>query len=304
MKNFKRIGIIGLGPLGSTILAFFKGKNFEVYPFEKNPLLKKSIEERGIKIIGEKNIKIEPFKLKDELKEIPFEILDFLIIATKAYDLKFLKKELPPLVFSIPFVLVQNGLNLEKELGKNFKFVFRFIPHFAVFKKGEGEVFFKEFKKLNYLGGREISLGEKITKTFNKANLKTVYKKNIDYFIWEKVILNSLLNPLSAILKKNMEEILKIKDIKSVIKEILKEAIKVAGKEKIVFNKNFERYALNYIKRGEKHFPSMYFDLMKNKETEIDFLNGKIADLGKKYKVETPMNDFIRILIKNYGRNF
>ncbi len=303
MKNFNKIGIIGLGALGSTLLAFFKSKKFEVYPFEKSHILKKSIEEKGIKIIGEKKIEIEPLKLMDKLNEIPFENLHFLIVATKAYDLKILKKELPP-AFSIPIVLVQNGLNLEKELGKNFKFVFRFIPHFAVFKNGEGDIFYKEFKKLNYLGGNEISLGKKITKIFNRANLKTLYKKNIDYFIWEKAILNSLLNPLSAILKRNMEEALKIKDIKIIIKEILKEALKVARKEGINFNKNFEKYALNYIKKGKKHFPSMYFDLMKNRETEIDFLNGKIADLGKKYKIKTPMNDFIRILIKNYGRNF
>ncbi|MCJ7698956.1 hypothetical protein MUO56_01725 [Candidatus Bathyarchaeota archaeon] len=44
---------------------------------------------------------------------------------------------------------------------------------------------------------------------------------------------------------------------------------------------------------------------MKRKRTEIDFLNGKIVELGRKHGVPTPVNetlvDFIRFLEETNG---
>jgi 2-dehydropantoate 2-reductase len=46
------------------------------------------------------------------------------------------------------------------------------------------------------------------------------------------------------------------------------------------------------------NFSSMYQDIIKGKKTEIDFLNGRIVDLGKKHRVPTPFNETLVSFIK------
>jgi len=38
---------------------------------------------------------------------------------------------------------------------------------------------------------------------------------------------------------------------------------------------------------------------MKKKKTEIDFLNGKIVELGRKHHIATPINETLVSLIKS-----
>lgn len=232
------------------------------------------------------------------LEDIPFEELYFLIVSVKSYDLRELFLKFPRIRHRIPVVLVQNGLGIEDEIkGKNLD-IYRFVCHLAVYKEKDYKIWIKQLKKINYLGGKDIERGREISKIFTLADLKTIFKEDIKKYIWEKTILNSLLNPLCAIFQKNMKETLKIKGIDFVLRNILKESLQVARKENIIFNKGFEKEAFKYLKIGGYHIPSMVFDLKKGR-TEIDFLNGKISQIGRKHKIFTPLNDFIVSLIKN-----
>jgi len=44
-------------------------------------------------------------------------------------------------------------------------------------------------------------------------------------------------------------------------------------------------------------------DLAKKKKTEIDFLNGYIVELGKRYGVPTPTNESVFSLVKMLERS-
>lgn len=295
------VGIIGTGSIGSVLLAFFNKNGFNIFPFEKNLKLRNQIEKKGIEIYYKKKIKVPPFKILDKLNKIPFEDLNFLIISVKSYDIEDLLKNLPQKAFNVPFVCVQNGFGIEEffKKYKNFN-IFRFVAHFAVYRKKEGNLFLNVMREKNYIGGSgDEKIGKLIAKSFRKAGIDTLYVRNINYIIWEKAILNCILNPLCAIFKKNMCQTLKIEGIQNIVKNILTESIKVAEKEGIKFPLNFEKKAMNYIKNGRGHFTSMFYDLKKRK-TEIDYLNGWISNLGKKHKIPTPTNDFITFLIKNY----
>jgi 2-dehydropantoate 2-reductase len=49
---------------------------------------------------------------------------------------------------------------------------------------------------------------------------------------------------------------------------------------------------------------SMLQDIMKEKPTEIDFLNGKIVELAKELDVKVPINKLLTSLIKGLERSF
>jgi 2-dehydropantoate 2-reductase len=71
----------------------------------------------------------------------------------------------------------------------------------------------------------------------------------------------------------------------------------VGKAEGICFQSNLEECVDRKIARYT-NFSSMYQDIMKQKKTEIDFLNGKIVELGKKHGIPTHINAFLVGLIK------
>jgi 2-dehydropantoate 2-reductase len=50
--------------------------------------------------------------------------------------------------------------------------------------------------------------------------------------------------------------------------------------------------------RSYTNYSSMYQDIAKGKKTEIDFLNGKIVELGTKHGIPTPFNETLVSLVR------
>ena len=79
-------------------------------------------------------------------------------------------------------------------------------------------------------------------------------------------------------------------DTVELVEQIIREGIQVAEAEKIHFPDNFTRSCLKYLKNGGDHFPSLAVDLINNRPTEIDYLNGKIVEYGRKHYIRTSLN--------------
>jgi len=45
-------------------------------------------------------------------------------------------------------------------------------------------------------------------------------------------------------------------------------------------------------------YPSMYYDIRNGRKTEIDLLNGYVADLGERRNIPTPYNRCIADLVR------
>jgi len=120
--------------------------------------------------------------------------------------------------------------------------------------------------------------------------------KDIKKEIWKKLVVNCLLNPLTALFRVKNNEI-GDRVLKPVRKKIIKECLEVAAAEGVYFNRGFEK-ELDEKMSFYKNYSSMCQDIMKGRKTEIDFLNGKILELAKKHRLETPANEIIYYLIK------
>ncbi|MHA2343812.1 MAG: ketopantoate reductase family protein, partial [Candidatus Hodarchaeales archaeon] len=59
----------------------------------------------------------------------------------------------------------------------------------------------------------------------------------------------------------------------------------------ISFGSDFHEICLGYLSKGGHHKPSMLIDIENRNPTEIDFLNGRIVELGKKNNVPVPFNE-------------
>jgi predicted CoA-substrate-specific enzyme activase len=108
--------------------------------------------------------------------------------------------------------------------------------------------------------------------------------------VWEKTILNSSLSALCGVSQMNMKEVMALPDMVDIIEQVIMESIAVATAENIHFEVNFIRHCLRYLRKSGSHFPSLAVDLMNKRPTEIDYLNGKFVEYGKKHYLPTPMH--------------
>ncbi len=113
---------------------------------------------------------------------------------------------------------------------------------------------------------------------------------------WKKLIVNCVINPLTAVLRVRTNEIM-ADSLKKTRHEIIQECIAVGTAEGIRFESNLEECVERKI-ACYTNFSSMCQDIMKQKKTEIDFLNAKIVELGRKHGIPTPVNEALVSLIR------
>ena len=137
---------------------------------------------------------------------------------------------------------------------------------------------------------------ERVARVFNVVGLKTMISNEMQEEIWKKLIVNCVLNPLTVILQVRNNEIM-IDSLREIRHRIIQECIAVGNAEGVSFESNLEECIERKIARYT-NYSSMCQDIMKRKKTEINFLNGKIVELGRKHGIPTPVNDTLVGLIK------
>jgi 2-dehydropantoate 2-reductase len=55
---------------------------------------------------------------------------------------------------------------------------------------------------------------------------------------------------------------------------------------------------MEYMGDAGDHKPSMLMDIEANRRTEIDFMNGKFVEYGKRAGIDTPFNHTLWTLVK------
>ena len=151
------------------------------------------------------------------------------------------------------------------------------------------------FTPPNYIGSindAKTKEAETFADLLNSVDLTT---KAVDSFellkrSWEKTILNSSLSALCGVGRLTMAEAMNDPDTVELIEQIISEAVDVADNEKIHFSPDFIRQCMRYLKKGGDHFPSLALDIINNRQTEIDYFNGKIVEYGRKHYVRTSLN--------------
>ena len=289
--SFNKIFILGAGAIGSVYGALLSKRNDVTLVGNKKHV--ETVNSKGLTITGDINETFHP-RAETEIKEIPEKTL--IILTTKAYDSAAAVRGIKRLLREDTAVLVlQNGLGNEdvvrQVLGANTK-VLRGITTMAA-------EFFEAGKIRFWNGETTVEKSEHcetIAKTFNQCGLKTKISDDIKRDVWNKLVVNCVINPLTAILKVRNNQII-TDSLKPIRHEIIRECVEVGKAEGITFPDDLEE---RIDKEAPKYtnFSSMCQDVMKGKRTEIDFLNGKIVELGKKHGVQTKVNAVLVHLIK------
>ncbi|HDJ28735.1 MAG TPA: 2-dehydropantoate 2-reductase, partial [Proteobacteria bacterium] len=139
---------------------------------------------------------------------------------------------------------------------------------------------------------------EAIAAALSKGGLTTERTDDILDMVWRKSIMNACMNPVCAVTGMTMAEAMRDPIVFQLVDQLAKEAINVARANELNLGWEYYPYAINYMKNAGDHKPSMLMDIENKRRTEVDFINGKIVEYGKRVGMETPYNLMIRGLVK------
>ena len=297
-KKTYNIGIIGLGPVGQTLAVHFKHAGCEVAITDLDREKLNLIRKEGIELVSrieKKSFFKYVYYSVEEMLEHDFDIL---ISAVKDYHvdriLDIIKKNLTKEVFLFS---AQNGIDIGKKYQSHFaeSSILRMVINFAGNLQAPNVTAINFFNPPNYIGSMDDSqekLALWLSKALTAVGMET---EQVDSFtvndrIWEKTILNSALSPLCAISRLTMKEAMNNGSTLEIIEQILYEAVQVACAEEVKLPDNFIKLAIRYLNNAGNHMPSLAVDLINKRETEIDYMNGKLVDYGRKHYIKTPIN--------------
>ena len=289
--SFNKIFVLGAGAVGSSYGALLSRKNDVTLIGNKARL--NAINSKGLTLSGDIQ---ERFFINAEAKIKAIPTKSLILLTTKAHDSARAIKQVKDMLKEDTVILIlQNGLGNKEvvtAIVDDKVEVVRGVPKIAAEFLKPGEVTFWNGETIL----EKTRTGKATAALFNECGLKARLSSEIDREIWNKLILNCVVNPLTAILQVRNNEIL-VDSLKQLRSRIVEECVEVGKCEGIDFQPNMNESVDKCISRYE-NYSSMCQDIMKGKDTEIDFINGKIVELGRKHRIPTPINEAMTCLIK------
>ncbi len=119
---------------------------------------------------------------------------------------------------------------------------------------------------------------------------------------WNKLFINSAINPIAALARQQNKVILS-PVLQSTVKRVVGEGVAVAGAEGFGFDPDTVlELVLSVAEKTGENSCSMLQDVLNNKTTEIDSINGYIVRLGELHSIAVPVNEALYGLIKAIAR--
>ncbi len=294
VKDMK-IGIVGMGPVGSTLAVHFALAGQEVHVCdiieEKIALIKKE----GINLTFTIERSATVAGAYTSIKELIAKDLDLLVFCVKTPYLQQVINASIEVKGKVHAMAAQNGIDNEYMVAEVFgkEKTLRMVINYAGNMINQNTVKVTFFNPPNYIGtlhSASENVARTIAESLSSVELDTEYTENIRKYTWKKSILNATLSSLCAVTQTTMKDVMDFLPIYPVIEGIIEEGMAVAEAEGIKFEDGFKEHCINYLKRGGRHFPSMAVDVQNKNPTEINHLNGKIVEYGQKHGIPTPYN--------------
>jgi 2-dehydropantoate 2-reductase len=307
MVSEPQIAIVGVGPVGGILGAKLAHAGHSVVFCDIQKPHLDVIKERGLSLTGVSELIAKCDQVAYGVNELSnFPDVNTVIIATKAAVLPRLIPQIKEV--SQPgmyFISCQNGLDNEEYLAEIFgaDHVLRIVINYGGSQMGDGNIFMSFFNPPNYIGAitpQGEPLARRLAEMTTDADLEMQFTTNIKKYEWEKVILNAALNPVCALTRKPMKDMMDFELTESLVEKLLQEGVNVAEAAGITFDEGFLEHGVRYLKGAGYHRTSMHQDILRNIPTEIDWISCKVVEWGEKYGVETPYNLTIAALVKGF----
>jgi 2-dehydropantoate 2-reductase len=137
----------------------------------------------------------------------------------------------------------------------------------------------------------------RLAEVFIKAGLRCPVRTNLRHDIWVKLMGNVAYNPISALSRATLLEIVQCPETRALAAAIMRETESVASKLGIDLGITIEQRLAGAEKVGH-HKTSMLQDIESGKPTELEAIVGAVIELGDKLGVELPHTKSVYACVK------
>jgi 2-dehydropantoate 2-reductase len=300
--------IVGAGAIGAYVGARMARAGFDVTLFARGPHLK-AMQEHGVQVKSvEGDFQARP-RVVGSLEEAG--LVDVIFLAVKAHSLPQLAPQLKPVsgpettVVStqngIPWWFFQGfggpweGLRLERidpggeiSMAIEARRVVGSIVYLATDVTAPGVI--------QHIEGNRISIGEpdgtrsercrRISEALVASGFRCPITAHIREEIWVKILGNASLNPMSALTRATLAQMIRDPGVSQVVRNIMQEVEEVSRKLGMELPITIDQRMAGAEKVGE-HKTSMLQDLEAGRPLELEALVGSMVELGE--RVGVPM---------------
>ena len=209
------------------------------------------------------------------------------------------------------FITMQNGIG-------NLETIRKIFPNnpVAVGSAGcgasienNGKIIHRGWGK-NYIGYPEDLSNKELIEEFVmllcESGLDTDLAEDVQSVIWSKLIINLAFNGVTAMTRLKNGDIINTVAGKDILANVVNEAVAIAEVSGITLK--HDNPVAECLRMGQEDIgrnkSSMLMDILNQRKTEIDVINGAISNLGKQYGIPTPYNDMVTNLIHIIESNY
>ena len=303
-----RFLIAGAGAIGAYLGARLAQAGFDVTLFARGPHLR-AMQERGVHVKSVDGDFVARPAIAGSLEEVG--PVDVVFLGVKAHGLPQLAPKLKPMLGpETTVVSTQNGIPWWYFQGFGGEWegmrLERVDPAGVISSAIEGHrvvgsiVYFSTEiiapGVIQHTEGNRISLGEpdgtrsershRIAEALIASGLRCPVTTRIRHEIWVKLLGNASLNPVSALTRATVAQMLRDPGVRFVIRTIMQEVEAVSRKLGMDLPVSIDQRIAGAEKVGE-HKTSMLQDLEAGRPMELEALMGAVVELGE--RVELPI---------------
>ncbi|GGE74176.1 ketopantoate reductase family protein [Shewanella carassii] len=301
-----QIGILGVGAIGQLLAQQLAAAGLEpwllprVLPTANTlPLAQQGEEHVYTLELGDQSLQTSFLCLAQDSSKL--KQLDLLLVTVKAYQVEAaLEPVLPRLHPNCRILLLHNGLGPHQSLaaklndrplslGTTSQAALRLSSN-HIRQTGSG---------LTQIGDL---IGAPMPEVMKTALLNAIpgsqWSNAILEALWQKLAVNAVINPLTAIHRVN-NGALAAPEFEGTICAILDELLQVAKQEGIALTFDvLHARVKEVIRLTAANYSSMYQDLKHGRKTEIDYINGYLQQRAEQYGLTLPINSELLAQIK------
>jgi len=241
-----------------------------------------------------------------DLKEIP----DVILVFTKAFHtaaaLEGVRRLIGPETW---LVSLQNGLGHEELLATFVErsrvvvgtttFPSDFVEAGRIHTRGSGTT------RLMAADGVVSERLNAICRALDAAGLHCEICETVAAVIWEKVAFNAALNTLTAVTRLPVGGVGGGPEGRELAARVVSEALEVARQKGLPVNEKGvqDTVAMAFREHGE-HKPSMLQDILAQRPTEVEFINGAIVREARALGVPAPVTETLYALVRTLERSY
>lgn len=295
-----KIGVIGSGAVGSLFAAHLAQlESVETWVYDVSRSHVDAINANGLRLTGVGEVLGHPRATTDP-DELP--ALDYAIVATKGMHTRSAIEATAGALSGAAVCSVQNGIGNEEVIAEFVPSVIRGTT-FPAGKLVSPGVVQWDTAGTTWIGPFEpkpatMDQVRNLARVLTDSGMETLALEDARGAQWTKLIFNAASNALCSLTRLPHGRAALDDDVRWVMDGVIEEGKAVAAALGIEMEKDPARLLEESIEVALDHKPSMLQDVLAERPTEIDQLNGGIVRFGEEVGVATPLNRAAYGLVK------